>query len=365
MPQLQFSSTVEAPVDEVFAWHDRLGALQRLLPPWEPVSATSLTPQLATPLTPGNRVKLTLSLPGALGPHWIAEHTRYDPPHEFREVMAEGPLRSWEHTHRFEAVPGGTRVIDELEFELPFGSLGQLMEKPVSRRLRQMFAYRHRQLAEDMAAHAAATARGVGRLRIAISGSSGLIGSALSAFLTTGGHAVTHLVRREAGPGEISWDPASGQLNPDDLVGYDAVIHLAGAAIGGRWTAERRRAAVASRVGGTHLIASALATLAGDNTGPGTLICGSAIGLYGPDRGPEALTESSGRGTGFLADLVSEWERATESAEVAGIRVVHARTGIVQSPSGGTLGAQLPLFRLGLGGTLSRGEQWLSWIGLD
>ncbi len=369
MPTLRWETTVDASIDQVFAWHERPGALQRLLPPWEPIRVRSIPPasDSASLLAPGSRVELELTLPIPMRPRWVAEHTEYEPPIHFRDIARSGPFRHWEHRHRFEPTADGTRVIDELDYELPLGRFGQLADRAVRARLHRVFTYRHSQLAADLAAHTRAAAAGCGKLRVAIAGAGGLIGSALSAFLSAGGHDVVHLVRRPPRHAqEIFWDPARGVLDPADLAEVNAVVHLAGASIAGRWTRTRKRAMRSSRIAGTTLLAQALATLgAARNDKPATLICGSAIGYYGAQRGDELLTGASGPGEGFLADVVTEWERATQAARTAGLRVVHVRTGVVQSPAGGALRAQLPLFRLGAGGRIGHGRQWVSWVGID
>jgi uncharacterized protein (TIGR01777 family) len=197
--------------------------------------------------------------------------------------------------------------------------------------------------------------------RVAISGASGLIGSALSAFLRARGDEVVHLVRREPrAPSEVGWDPGSRRLDPGDLSGLTAVVHLAGAGVGDhRWTSAYKREILASRVDGTATIATALAGL-GE---PIALVSGSAIGAYG-DRGEELLTEDSAAGQGFLADVVRAWEEATTAAQDAGLRVAHARTGLVLAPGGGAMARVLPLARFGLAGPLGAGRQYWSWITL-
>jgi len=196
--------------------------------------------------------------------------------------------------------------------------------------------------------------------RVAISGASGLIGSALSAFLRARGDDVVHLVRRRPSPGEIGWDPTSRTLDPSDLSGLTAVVHLAGAGVGDhRWTPAYKHEILSSRVNGTATIATALADL-GE---PIALVSGSAIGIYG-DRGERILTEDSAAGQGFLADVVRAWEAAASPAQKAGLRVVLARTGLVLSPHGGAMERVLPLARLGLAGPLGTGRQYWSWITL-
>ncbi len=201
-------------------------------------------------------------------------------------------------------------------------------------------------------------------LTVAVSGSSGLIGSALLERLRQDGHTVVPMVRRPAKDGEIHYDPRNGVLDPESLVGVDAVVHLAGAGIGDRrWTDRYRREILESRTLSTSLIAEARASVA-NRGGPRVLLSGSAIGFYGAT-GDEELNERSAAGDGFLADVCRAWEAATSPAEDAGVRVVHLRTGIVLSPRGGALKKLLPLFRFGLGGRMGSGRQWQSWISLD
>jgi uncharacterized protein len=197
---------------------------------------------------------------------------------------------------------------------------------------------------------------------VAITGSHGLIGSALAPRLESAGHRVMRVVRGEAGPGEISWDPSAGRLDPGDLAGLDAVVNLAGAGIGDRrWNDARKQVLLDSRVRATELLSRALA---GCDRPPPVMLSASAVGYYG-DRGGEPVMEDSPPGSGFLADLCRQWEAATAAAGDAGIRVVHLRTGIVLAPGGGALGKQLPLFKLGLGGRLGSGDQYTSWISLE
>jgi hypothetical protein len=180
-------------------------------------------------------------------------------------------------------------------------------------------------------------------------------------MLSAHGHEIRPLVRRAArSPNEISWNPDHGTIDAERLAGVDAVIHLAGENIAQRWTSAVRRRIRDSRVTGTDLIARTLATLA---PRPTVLLSGSAIGIYG-NRGDETLDESSPPGNDFLATVCKEWEAATAPASAAGIRVVHLRTGVVLAKSGGALAKLLPLFRLGAGGKLGDGRQWMSWIAL-
>lgn len=199
-------------------------------------------------------------------------------------------------------------------------------------------------------------------LRVAVTGASGFLGRALVHALEGRGDTVLRLVRREAGAGEAAWDPERGTLDAAALEGLDAVVHLAGEGIAdGRWTAARKARIRNSRVLGTRLLSGALAECARP---PAVLVSGSAMGIYG-DRGDELLTESSALGSGFLAETGALWEAAAEPARAAGIRVVHPRFGMILHPGGGALARMLPPFRLGAGGPLGHGRQWVSWLSLD
>jgi uncharacterized protein (TIGR01777 family) len=348
---LVYSSVVDAPIYEVFDWHTRPGAFTRLAPPWQPVRVVAETDSL-------ERGRAELGLPGGL--RWVADHQpdSYDPPRRFvdsigTEGLASLPVRlavRWRHTHDFEELDGErTRVTDRVATPVP------------ARALRAMFRYRHRQLADDIGVHRHAAAQGLAPATVAVTGSSGLVGSQLTAFLSTGGHRVIRLVRHAATKSdERQWNP--DDPDPGLLAGVDAVIHLAGASIAGRFTEEHRAAIRDSRIGPTRRLAELIAKSA---DGPKVLISASAVGYYGYDRGDQTLTEDSERGDGFLADVVAEWENATAPAEQAGVRVARVRTGIVQSPRGGTLRLLRPLFAAGLGGRVGNGQQWLSWIGID
>ncbi len=199
-------------------------------------------------------------------------------------------------------------------------------------------------------------------MRIAVSGSSGLVGSALVSFLTAAGDEVIRLVRTSLTGGDVQWNPALGVKDLSRLEGVDAVVHLAGENIAaGRWTPQRKDAIRRSRVEGTRQLCESLGRL---SRRPKVLISASAIGYYG-DRGNEILTEGSSPGKDFLAQVCREWEAATEPASRAGIRVVHLRFGMILSPAGGALQKMLVPFRLGAGGRMGSGAQYVSWIAID
>jgi uncharacterized protein (TIGR01777 family) len=200
-------------------------------------------------------------------------------------------------------------------------------------------------------------------MKIVVSGSTGLIGSALTKALRRREHDVVPLVRRRVSPGEqaLAWDPERGSVDRAGLEGADAVIHLAGENVFGRWSPAKKQRIHDSRVKGTRLLSDALSGL---HHPPATLLAASAIGYYG-DRGDEALTEASPPGGDFLATVSREWEAATAAATRAGIRVVNMRNGVVLTKTGGALAKMLPAFRLGLGGPIGSGNQYVSWIVLD
>jgi uncharacterized protein (TIGR01777 family) len=199
-------------------------------------------------------------------------------------------------------------------------------------------------------------------MRIAVTGASGLIGSALTRSLTAEGHEVVRLVRRApSGPDEVRWDPEAGTVDTAGLAGTEAIVHLAGAGIGDhRWNDARKKVLRDSRVNGTAAIARAAASL---DAPPGVLLCGSAIGYYG-DTGDAWADEDSPVGEGFLAELVQDWEAAAEPARAAGIRTAHARTGLVVAKEGGAWGPLFKLAKAGLGGRMGNGRQFWSYIAL-
>jgi uncharacterized protein (TIGR01777 family) len=357
--RFEYTSLLPVAPEEAYAWHLRPGAFERLLPPWDRSRV------LEHQGNPGEG-RMVLEIP--VGPwhwRWVARHESAVPGREFTDEQVEGPFRSWRHHHRFEPVDSThCRYIDLVEYELPFGTFGEVAAPYVHRRLERMFSYRHATLLGDLTL--ARRVPGHGPLTIAITGANGLIGSRLEPFLTTAGHRVRRIIRRPARPGDIGWDPEAGRLDPSALEGVDAVVHLAGAPIaGGRWTVEQRQRILESRLAGTTLLAATLARLARP---PRVLVSASAIGIYG-DRGDEVLTEEAPLRTGpdamFVEQVGHAWEAGVEPADRAGIRSVRLRIGLVLTPAGGALGRMLLPFRLGLGGRLGDGRQYMSWIGID
>jgi len=199
-------------------------------------------------------------------------------------------------------------------------------------------------------------------MKIAIAGASGLVGKALTPLLEAEGHDVVRLVRSSPRAGEIEWHPNQDSIETGKLEGFDAIINLAGENVAeGRWTDDKKKKIHDSRVHGTHLLSEAISKLMSK---PRVFLCASATGIYG-DRGDETLDEQSESGGGFLAGVCREWEKATEPAARAGVRVVNLRFGPILARAGGMLEKMLTPFKMGLGGKIGSGKQYISWIGIE
>lgn len=339
------------PAHEVFAWHLRPGALERLIPPWSGVRVAARRGGIAD----GGEVELALPF----GRRWLARHEGFVAGREFRDRQISGPFAEWLHVHRVLPADDGCLLEDQIEYALPGGALGRALGQPlIERHIARTWRHRDRRIRDDLDRHAAWAGRAA--LRVAVSGASGLLGGELAAFLGVGGHTVVRLVRRAAGAGDIAWDPGRG-VDAEALEGVDAVVHLAGRNVGTRWTPAVRAEIRASRVEPTRHLCEALARL---RRPPHVLVCASGVGFYG-DRGDEAVKEDARSGDGFLAEVCRAWEAACAPARDAGIRVVHARLGMVVSGRGGALPRLARVARLGGAGPVGGGRQWLSWIACD
>lgn len=352
----EHSTLIARPAAEVYAWHTRPGAFERLQPPWEMVELAGEHPGVVT----GTEVRVR----NRLGPWWIrwcVEHRDIIENRQFRDVMLAGPFARWEHLHRFEPVDAHSCfLVDRIVYRLPGGIAGRILDKAfVRHKLEQTFSYRHAVTKADLEM----SSRPGKPMSVLISGSSGLVGRSLGCFLRSQGHQVQRLVRREpAVPDEIFWDPTRGILDARQLEGVQAVVHLAGENLAaGRWTAHRKKEILNSRVGTTRTLVQALRRM---SLPPAVLIGASAVGIYG-DRGAGQLTEKSNAGSGFLAEVCRAWEGELLNDDTTKMRTVALRAGIVLSPCGGALAKMLPAFRAGLGGRLGSGRQWISWIALD
>ncbi len=354
-----YRSRIPAPLADVLAWHDNPCVFERLTPPWKKVQVVEAQGSIA----PGGSKHLKVSIAGPLEFSWKLVHAEIPNQTGFADIQEEGPFRSWRHEHRF--LPDGeadTMLEDRLTYDLPFGIAGRFLGgKRVESELDRLFRFRHRRTQIDLNRHSHFTA--TRPLRIAITGSTGLVGRRLVAFLRSGGHEVLRLVRHPAEVNdEIFWNPEESRIDAASFEGLDAVIHLAGVSIaGGRWTRSRKAAILSSRLDGTHLLAKTLAHL---SRPPRVFVSTSAVGYYG-SADSEVLTERSAPGSGFLADVCKGWEAAAQPASAAGIRVVHPRFGVVLAAEGGLLPLISRVFQLGGGGPLGSGEQYMSWIALD
>ncbi|CAN5683305.1 TIGR01777 family oxidoreductase [soil metagenome] len=340
------------------AWHGRQGAFERLTPPWADVQVLAASGTIA----PGDTKTLRIGI-GPFYRNWSLEHAG-NPNHlGFVDRQLSGPFKRWTHEHSFIDDPdGGSWLVDTISYSLPLAFLGRrLLRRPIERQLDTLFSFRHRRTISDLTR----IQRFGGRdpLRIAITGSAGLVGDQLVSFLKAAGQHVIPIVRRSTGDrDEVLWNPELGSIDAEKLEGIDAAIHLAGESIAkGRWTTAKKKRILESRRQGTELIANTLSSL---QRPPKVLVSASAVGYYG-NRNKERLTESSPAGEGFLADVCKIWEDAAHPAVAAGIRVVHPRFGVVLSGKGGMLKQLAPLFRVGLGGKIGNGEQYMSWIDID
>jgi uncharacterized protein (TIGR01777 family) len=375
-PDFVAESAMPAPREMLATWHFAHGALQRLLPPWQSVDVES-----AEPLAEGSRTVLRLSA-GPIRARWVAVHEQVRAGHGFVDRAERSPFARWRHEHLFldRTDPLQSQLVDRIRYALPWPARIppiSLLAAPMARaQLSRMFAFRHERTARDLRRHMEHRARAGDRpLTVAVTGANGLVGSALCAFLETGGHRVIRLVRGRAGDAssaahggrsdasmrDVLWNP-SGDWDAAPLAGIDAVVHLAGENIAsGRWSAARKEAILRSREEGTRSLVRALASLADP---PRVLVSASGVGYYGHSD-VHGVDESGAPGAGFLAEVARRWEDATHPAAQRGIRVVRLRIGVVVSARGGVVGRLRTPFAFGAGGPVGSGRQGMSWISLD
>ncbi|MCL2458025.1 MAG: TIGR01777 family oxidoreductase [Desulfobulbus sp.] len=343
--------------EELYQWHSRPGALDRLVPPWEPTRVVTREGGL----DPGGRVVMAMRA-GPFPFHWHARHVENIPGVMFRDIQERGPFARWTHTHRFADTQDCARLEDQIDFALPGQALlPGCAVRMVERTLDRIFRYRHATLYDDLLLH-----RQCSRipLRVLISGASGVLGKALIPLLTSGGHEVWTLVRRQPDRRlrEIYWNPAEDALNLAGLPPFDGVIHLAGDNIGeGRWTEEKKKRVIDSRIQGTSLI---VRTIAGLPVRPKVLLSASAVGFYGNSL-DRCMREEDQAGDDFISEVCFLWEQAARPAEAAGIRTVLLRIGVVLTPRGGALRRLLASSALGFPRRFGSGDQHLSWISIN
>lgn len=359
---LEYKIALPVKAETAYAWHEHHSAFNRLSPAWESQTMVS-----TEGITEGGRAVIAMAAPwGKM--FWHAEHFDVRMGISFSDRQLKGPFKFWEHTHAFESVSSASSTLcDRIQYELPFSPLSDIFVGGwIRRRLASMFAYRHRVLANDLSfwnQHPEKRMK-----RVLVTGSSGLIGREVSAFLAQGGYDVIGLSRSPSQKGNVvQWDltseePKDAQLLLDGRP-LDAVIHLAGEGIAERrWTKKQKENLKRSRVEATQNLIQGLKRL---GLQPRVFISASGVGFYG-DRGEQELPESVPQGSGFLAELAQAWESAArEAASVFSARCVQLRMGAVLTARGGALQRMLLPFRSGLGGALGSGRQWMSWVALD
>lgn len=353
-----WKSRFDCSVADLYNWHARPGALERLIPPWED---TWVLERNREGISPGTRARLRVHF-GPIPLSWHALHLSDEPGRSFCDEQSKGPFAFWRHQHLFaDSGDGGSILEDRIEYRMRFHEfMPAAIKKHLRQRLENTFISRHATLAADLAVHRHCSNRS---LRFLVSGAAGVLGRELVPFLTTGGHEVWRLVRRvpQAGSREIYWDPAQGEIDARSIPEIDGIIHLAGENIAqGRWTAKKKRRILDSRVMGTALLARTAASLP---VKPKVFVSASAIGCYG-DTGSRWIAEEQSYGSDFISEVCQRWEEAVRPAVEAGIRTPLLRIGVVLTPRGGALHQLRSALRFGIG-RLGHGEQYVSWISID
>lgn len=361
VPRFQSRLDLDVPLEALWRYHANPGAFERLSPPWQKVELVQRTDGIGE----GQRLVMKLGRrPFRIT--WEALHGPMVPLSSFEDTQVRGPFSRWHHVHAFEGDAARSSLTDTIDWAPPLPPLGNVGRCIVARQITRLFRFRHARTRLDLAHQTRTLPMDAQQtshpLRIAITGSSGLVGQALIPYLTTAGHEVSKFVRRAPrDPGEIAWDPVRNVLDPSSLDGLDAIIHLAGDSIAdGRWSPQKKALIRDSRVLGTKTLVDALARA---ERRPPVLVSASAIGFYG--LGDEVHTERDGPGDDFLAGVCREWEDEATRAEALGVRVVKARLGVVLDPRGGALNKLVGPFKMGLGGKVGHGRQWMSWVALD
>ena len=362
MPKFTHKKQYEASKQELWNWYNSPGAFRRIMPEWE-----GIKPVQVGSLKDGEETIFKVSI-GPIKRKWIARHHSVVENETFSDRMIKGPFGKWNHQHSFVGSGNNTEIQDTIDWKLPLHILtGWTTAITVIPRMNQMFRYRSEKVANDLTQ--INKTRDLPRQRVLVSGSTGMIGLQLCAFLEAAGHEVHRLLRIDSKlPADINsenvirWNDKTGDVIKGNMNGFDSVIHLAGAGIGDkRWSPKRKDIIRNSRVIPTTNLSKILAGL---DQPPKAFLSGSAIGYYG-DQGTTLVDESSSKGDGFLSEICSEWEQASSVAEEAGIRVSHLRSGIVISPLGGALAKLLLPTKMGGGGPVGGGRQIQSWISLD
>ena len=374
MPTFQPSVELPFSAETVFNWHEQPHVFERLNPPWEVVKLLKTPQTLANGETGVFQIPMAPALLKRLLPWpamtWVAEHHSYEPGQQFADKQLSGPFATWNHIHRVETTGDQTsRLTDDIDYTLPLGLLGDLAGGEFIRhKLKRMFRYRHTITRNDLHLHQRYSQT---PLRVAISGSSGLIGQALTAFLRSGGHTVIRLVRDEALSKQekdcIVWDPTRAQLDDaahELLNGLDGWVHLNGDNIAeGRWTAAKKDRLISSRLVTSRYVATICSEL---DQPPKVVLAASAQSIYGthPDHHTPVDETTALGGVSFLTQLAKDWEAAIAPVSEQ-CRLVNLRIGLVLTPAGGALGKLQWPFLLGAGSPFGAGTQPMSWLTLD
>ena len=352
-----YRSSYPCTAQQLYDYHAAPGALERLLPPWENTHVVRKEGTIA----PGGKVELRIKL-GPVPLTWEAHHIEDMPGRMFKDIQYRGPFSLFEHTHTFTTVEGGAQLEDRINFQLPCSAITpSVIAHKIKQKLTRNFTYRAHVLEEDLQLHQKYSRK---KLNILISGASGILGQTLVPLLTTGGHEVFKLVRRKpvTANNEIYWDPDKGEIDTEAIVPPDAVIHLAGEYIGlSRWSDEKKRRVMDSRVKGTTLLAETVSSL---TKKPDVFVSASAVGYYGHN-GSRLLTEGDGCGDDYISTVCGAWEQAASTAADNNIRTVTMRLGVGLTPKGGALERIISASPFAYIRYFGGGDQYISWISLD
>ncbi|WP_420420544.1 TIGR01777 family oxidoreductase [Simkania sp.] len=343
-------------------WHLRPNMEKRAIAPWEPIQVVKSE---GKPNQVGAKLHIQAKFLKCITKRAILEYCQFDPDEGFEARQVDGPFDEWVYKMKLrDQGEHACEIVDQFNFKHHFSKiLTYFLNKQMEKRLTRILKYKHEILQNDLDLLEKYTYEKP--LKILVSGSKGLVGSAVVDFLEFAGHQVWRLSRTSgsAAKREIAWNPEKAEADHEKFEGFDVVIHLAGENVGtGFWSKKKKEAILTSRYKGTENLVKVLSRL---KNPPKTFICASAVGYYG-DRGDEVLTEESEPGKGlFLTKVCQYWERAARELEDAGVRVVSTRFGMVLSSKGGALKKMLLPFQLGVGGKMGHGHQYVSWIALD
>ncbi len=356
MAHFKRTTTIPCSAGDLYRWHGRAGAFERLAPPWQSMEIVSRKGGIEK----GAEIHIRLRRLG-ISTDWIARIVDGMEGSLFVDSQLKGPFAEWTHRHEFSEIDANQcQLTDSIDYSLPAGKLGALVGgRFVKSDLERVFRFRHEITRNDIAAWS--DFRSYPRLKVLISGGYGFIGSRLGNFLKAQGHSVSVLSRNPR-EGDVGWDPVKGNIDSNALNGFDAIIHLAGENLGAsRWNDRLKKRIFDSRIDSTKLLVEAIGKM---DHPPKVFISGSAIGYYG-DCGDRLVTEAEGSGSGFLAEVCERWEAEADLGSQYADRVIRLRTGIVLDTGDGALRKMLLPFKLGLGGSFGSGEQWMSWIALE